>query len=374
MPGNIWRNSEESQEKTLKVEHGSRMAWAIASRRTDLHRQRRRRHTGTIQLKATFPNTDNALWPGQFVQVTLTLKSLPQVTVVPSQAVQAGQNGDFVYVVKADQTVEARPVLTAMAIEGGTVVTNGLKAGRRSFLTDNCGSVPAQSQRQDAGETGNDNAALAAEAMNVAQPFINRPVMTTLVMSAILLFGIVAHRFLPVSDLPSVDYPTIQVSANLPGASPETMAAAVATPLEKQFSTIAGIDSMTSVSALGNSRITIQFSLDRDIDAAAQDVQSAISKASRQLPPGMPTPPTFNKVNPADSPILYLSLTSATLPLSKVDEYAENLVAQRISMVNGVAQVGQRLASLRVHQLDPSALASRGIGIKKCATLFPPRM
>jgi hydrophobic/amphiphilic exporter-1 (mainly G- bacteria), HAE1 family len=203
--------------------------------------------------------------------------------------------------------------------------------------------------------------------MNVAQPFINRPVMTTLVMSAILLFGIVAHRFLPVSDLPSVDYPTIQVSANLPGASPETMAAAVATPLEKQFSTIAGIDSMTSASALGSTRITIQFSLDRDIDAAAQDVQSAISKASRQLPPGMPTPPTFNKVNPADSPILYLALTSPTLPLSKVDEYAESLVAQRISMVNGVAQVtvnGAQAYAVRI-QLDPSALASRGIGINE---------
>ena len=203
--------------------------------------------------------------------------------------------------------------------------------------------------------------------MNIAQPFINRPVMTTLVMSAILLFGIVAHRFLPVSDLPSVDYPTIQVSANLPGASPETMAAAVATPLEKQFSTIAGIDSMTSASALGSTRITIQFSLDRDIDAAAQDVQSAISKASRQLPPGMPTPPTFNKVNPADSPIMYLALTSPTLPLSKVDEYAENLVAQRISMVNGVAQVtvnGSQAYAVRI-QLDPSALASRGIGINE---------
>jgi HAE1 family hydrophobic/amphiphilic exporter-1 len=203
--------------------------------------------------------------------------------------------------------------------------------------------------------------------VNVSQPFINRPVMTTLVMSAILLFGIVAHRFLPVSDLPSVDYPTIQVTANLPGASPETMAAAVATPLEKQFSTIAGIDSMTSASALGNTRITIQFSLDRDIDAAAQDVQSAISKVSRQLPPGMPTPPTFNKVNPADSPILFLSLTSATLPLSKVDEYAETLVAQRISMVNGVAQVtvnGSQAYAVRI-QLDPSALASRGIGINE---------
>ena len=155
------------------------------------------------------------------------------------------------------------------------------------------------------------------------------------------------------------------VSASLPGASPETMASAVATPLEQQFSTIAGIDSMSSVSALGLTQITIQFSLERNIDAAAQDVQSAIAKASRQLPPGMPTPPTYNKVNPADQPILFLALTSDTLPLSTVDEYAQTLMAQRISMVNGVAQVsvfGAQTYAVRV-QLDPNALASRGIGI-----------
>src|SRR5581483_11824936 len=175
--------------------------------------------------------------------------------------------------------------------------------------------------------------------MNVPELFIRRPVMTTLVMLGILLFGIISYRFLPVSDLPSVDYPTISVSANLPGASPETMASAVATPLERQFTTIAGIDSMSSVSAQGLTQITIQFSLSRDIDAAAQDVQAAISKASRQLPPGMPTPPTFNKVNPADQPIIFLALSSDTLPLSTVDEYAETLLSQRISMVNGVAQV-----------------------------------
>src|SRR5207253_5184153 len=155
------------------------------------------------------------------------------------------------------------------------------------------------------------------------------------------------------------------VSASLPGASPSTMASSVATPLEKQFSTIAGIDSMSSVSALGSSQITIQFSLSRDIDAAAQDVQAAISKASRQLPPNMPTPPTYNKVNPADQPILYMALTSDTLPLSTVDEYAETLMAQRISMVSGVAQVsvfGAQAYAVRV-QLDPNALASRGVGI-----------
>jgi hydrophobic/amphiphilic exporter-1 (mainly G- bacteria), HAE1 family len=205
--------------------------------------------------------------------------------------------------------------------------------------------------------------------MTIPELFIRRPVMTTLVMSGILLFGAIGYRLLPVSDLPNVDYPTIQISANLPGASPDTMASSVATPLEKQFSTIAGIDSMSSISALGITRITVQFSLDRDIDGAAQDVQAAISRASRQLPPNMPTPPTYNKVNPADAPILYLALSSPTLPLSSVSEYAETMLAQRISMVSGVAQVsvfGSQQYAVRV-QLDPNKLASRGIGIDEVA-------
>ncbi|HWQ31245.1 MAG TPA: multidrug efflux RND transporter permease subunit [Blastocatellia bacterium] len=201
--------------------------------------------------------------------------------------------------------------------------------------------------------------------MSIAELFIRRPVMTTLVMFGILLFGLMGYRLLPVSDLPNVDFPTIQVSAALPGANPETMASAVATPLERQFSTIAGVDNMTSTSALGLTQITIQFSLDRNIDAAAQDVQAAISKAQRQLPPGMPSPPSFQKVNPADQPIMYVALSSPTLPLSTIDEYAETLIAQRISMVSGVAQVqvfGSQKYAVRV-QLDPNALASRGIGI-----------
>ncbi len=203
--------------------------------------------------------------------------------------------------------------------------------------------------------------------MNIAEPFIRRPIATALIMSTILIFGVMGYRLLPVSDLPNVDFPTIQVSASLPGANPETMAASVATPLEKQFSTIAGVDNMTSTSSLGSAQITIQFSLDRNIDAAAQDVQSAISKAQRQLPPGMPSPPTSQKVNPADSPILFLALTSPTLPLSTVDEYAETMIAQRISMVSGVAQVqvmGAQKYAVRV-QLDPNALATRGIGIEE---------
>ena len=201
--------------------------------------------------------------------------------------------------------------------------------------------------------------------MNVPELFIRRPVMTTLVMSGILLFGLIGYRLLPVSDLPSVDYPTIQVSASLPGANPDTMASSVATPLEKQFSIIAGVDSMSSVSAQGSVQITIQFTLERNIDAAAQDVQAAIARAARQLPPNMPTPPTYQKVNPADSPILYLALSSPTLPLSTVDDYAETLLAQRISMISGVAQVsvfGSQQYAVRV-QVDPNKLAAYGIGI-----------
>src|SRR5271170_6111375 len=201
--------------------------------------------------------------------------------------------------------------------------------------------------------------------MSVPELFIRRPVMTTLVMAAILLFGLVGFRQLPVSDLPSVDYPTISVSANLPGASPETMASAVATPLEKQFSTIAGVDSMSSVSSVGSASITIQFSLDRNIDAAAEDVNAAIAKAAKQLPVNMPTPPTYQKVNPADSPIIFLAMSSPTLPMSDVDNYAENLLAEQISQINGVAQVGVFGAqpyAVRI-QVDPNKLAAYGLGI-----------
>ncbi|PYP17413.1 MAG: acriflavine resistance protein B [Gemmatimonadetes bacterium] len=200
--------------------------------------------------------------------------------------------------------------------------------------------------------------------MNISGLFIRRPVATTLVMLGILMFGLMAYRLLPVSDLPNVDFPTITVSAGLPGASPQTMAAAVATPLEKQFSTIAGIDAMTSSSTLGGTNITLQFTLSRDIDGAAQDVQAAISKTLRQLPPGI-QPPSYNKSNPADSPILYLTLTSATMPLQALDEYAETFLAQRLSTVSGVAQVqvfGSAKYAVRI-QVDPKALASRGIGL-----------
>jgi HAE1 family hydrophobic/amphiphilic exporter-1 len=202
----------------------------------------------------------------------------------------------------------------------------------------------------------------------ISTPFIRRPVMTTLVMTGLLAFGVLAFGRLAVSDLPNVDYPTINVSASLPGAGPETMASAVATPLEKQFSTIAGVDQMTSVSSLGNTSITLTFTLDREIDGAAQDVQSAIAKTLSQLPTGM-LPPSYQKVNPADSPILYFALTSATLPLSQLDEYAETSIAQRLSTVSGVAQVqvyGSQKYAVRI-QLDPRQLSIRKLGIEDVA-------
>lgn len=194
--------------------------------------------------------------------------------------------------------------------------------------------------------------------------------MTSLVMIAVMIFGIFAYRILPVNDLPNIDFPTIQVTSNLPGASPETMASAVATPLERQFSTIAGVDSMTSSNGQGVSIITLQFTLERSIDAAAQDVQAAISKAARQLPQDMPNPPSYQKVNPADSPVLYLSLSSPTMPLSQVNEYADTIISPRISMIKGVAQVlvyGAQKYAVRV-QLDPSALAIRKIGTDEVAS------
>ena len=205
--------------------------------------------------------------------------------------------------------------------------------------------------------------------MNIAAVFIRRPVATALIMLGMLFFGATGYMSLPVNQLPNVDFPTIQVMADLSGADPETMAASVATPLEKEFFTIAGIDSISSVNAVGRTRITIQFALDRNIDAAALDVQSAIGLAQRRLPTSMTTPPSFRKVNPADMPILYLRVSSPTLPLYQLNEYADTLIGQRLSMVEGVAQVviyGQKKYAVRV-QLDPDELATRGLGIDEVA-------
>src|SRR5258708_4721687 len=201
--------------------------------------------------------------------------------------------------------------------------------------------------------------------MSISTRFIERPIATSLLMAAILLLGAAAYPLLPVAPLPEVDFPTIQVTTQLPGASPETMASSVTQPLERQFGEIPGVTQMTSSSTLGNSAITIQFDLSRNIDGAAQDVQTAINAAAGQLPTNLPSPPTYRKVNPADSPILVLATTSDALPLTQVDDYAEDVLSQHISQISGVAQVnvgGQQKPSVRI-QLDPAKLASLGLSL-----------
>ena len=282
---------------------------------------------------------------------------------MPSLAVQTGPDGNYVYVVKADQTVELRPVTVARLAGTETVIKQGLAAGD-SVVTDGHLRLVPGSRVSRAGRQRRKGGI-----MNVAELFIKRPITTTLIMLGIAVFGVMAYQLLPVSDLPTVDFPTIQVNASLPGASPETMASAVALPLEKQFATIAGLDSLNSTSSQGSTNITLQFDLNRNIDAAAQDVQAMIARAARQLPPQMPSAPSYQKVNPGDQPVIFLSLRSATMPLSNVNEYAET-IAQRISMVSGVAQVqvfGAAKYAVRV-DVDPRKLSSRGIGIDEVAT------
>src|ERR687895_898584 len=201
--------------------------------------------------------------------------------------------------------------------------------------------------------------------MGISEVCIRRPVMTTLITASLIVFGIFGYRLLSVAALPRVDFPTIEVTATLPGASPETMAASVAGPIERQFSTIAGVSSMTSTSTLGQTRITIQFDLNRNIDGAALDVQTALAVAQRRLPTEMTTPPSFRKVNPGDFPVLFISLISPTLPLSTVNEYADTVLAQQISQIPGVAQVliyGAQKFAVRI-QVDPEAAAARGLSL-----------
>src|ERR1700733_7324262 len=201
--------------------------------------------------------------------------------------------------------------------------------------------------------------------MNPGTLCIQRPVMTTLVMFAILLFGVIGYRSLPIASLPNVDFPTLQLTSTLPGASAETMASAVSIPLEKQFATISGLTQMTSASTLGQSLVTLQFDPSRNMDGASLDVQAAITGASKQLPPQMIIPPTFAKVNPASQPVIYLAVSSPTLPLHQVDYYAETIIAQRISRVSGVAQVqvnGSQQFAVHV-QVNPLRMAAYGMGL-----------
>ncbi|MES2569067.1 MAG: efflux RND transporter permease subunit, partial [Verrucomicrobiota bacterium] len=203
--------------------------------------------------------------------------------------------------------------------------------------------------------------------MNISEPFIRRPVGTSLLAVGLFLLGIVAYRFLPVAPLPRIDFPMVQVSASLPGADPATMASSVAAPLERRFGQIAGISEITSVSTLGGVSVTLQFDLERKIDGAVRDVQAAINAAAGELPSNLPSPPRFRKINPADAPIMILTLTSDTLPPTAVFDLADTLIAQRLSQVEGVSQViinGAEKSAVRI-QMNPGALASVGLSMEE---------
>ncbi len=329
--------------------------------------------TGTVQLKARFANADERIWPGEFLNVKLTLQTLHQVPVVPAGAVNRGPEGVYVFVVQ-NGVAHMRKVKTSTTQNGMAVIDGGLNLGEvvvvdGQLTLKNGSHVQGAATRPEAERPGPPEPRRAARppppppradrrfVANLSTPFIKRPVATSLIAVAFLLIGIAAYFSLPVAALPQVDFPTIQVSASLPGASPETMASNVATPLERQFATIQDLAQMTSTSSLGSSSVTLQFNLNRNIDAAAQDVQAAINAAGGQLPTNLPAPPTIRKVNPADAPIMIIGLRSDTLPIQTVNDYADNILSQHISIVPGVGQVivgGQQKPAMRI-QLDPQA-------------------
>ncbi len=323
--------------------------------------------TGTIKLKAAFTNGQRTLWPGQFVNVHARLSVEQNRILIPSRTVQTGPQGKYVWIIHPTEgtaSIRNVQVLRSYTVNGTeqSVIGSGLQPGEKVVSEGQLRLTPG-ARVQTAGKY----AFRSLTTMRITDFFIRHAVTTTLLMAAILGFGLLSYFALPVSDLPSVEYPTIQVSASLPGANPDIMASSVATPLEKEFSIIAGIASMSSSSSLGSTSITLQFDLSRSIDAAAQDVQAAISRAGGNLPSNMPAPPSYSKINPASRPVLYMSISSQTMSLPALDEYAETLIARRLSMVSGVAQVqvyGAKKYAVRI-QADPDRLAAREIGLEE---------
>ena len=287
---------------------------------------------------------------------------------MPARAVQKGPNGSYVFVIKPDKTAEMRTVEVLRTEQGVALIGKGLAAGER-VVVDGQYRLEQGTPVAVRPEQGAPRAAAPGGGkfrMNISQPFITRPIATSLLMLGIVAFGLTGYNLLPVAALPTVDFPTISVTASLPGASPETMASSVATPLEQQFAAIPGLGQMTSTSGLGGTSIALQFVLSRNIDGAAQDVQTAINAAGGLLPKNLPNPPTYRKDNPTERAILIYAVHSDTLPMNKVDDYAYTILAQKMSAVSGVSQVdmaGQQKFAVRV-QVDPKALAARGIGLE----------
>ena len=328
--------------------------------------------TGTIKLKAEFANRELQLWPGAFVNVRLLINTLKQVVVAPTAAVQRGPSGTFVYVVQQDNKVAVRPVTVSQQDEVQAVLTKGLEANERVVTTGfarltagaqvavtNAEAAPSpdaqpaqpRRERRRGGAQGQQRSEgqLKREpehaAMSVSTPFIRRPVATSLLAFAVMLGGWLGYWWLPVSSLPQVDFPTIQVTTQLPGASPDTIASLVTAPLERQFGQIPSLSIMTSSSSFGISQITLQFDLGRDIDGAAQDVQAAINAAGSTLPRGLPYPPTYSKVNPADAPVSRWRSPRRRSRCASLSDLADTLMAQRLAKSAASAASRSRAAS-----------------------------
>ncbi len=295
--------------------------------------------SGTVMLRATAPNSNHRLWPGQFVNVRLVLATLPGAVLVPAEATQDSAKGQFVYVVNQDSTAELRPVKVGQRQGDLIVIEQGLKAGERVVINGQAAVMPGGKVRVVTGAPAMPAAHRGGEIVNLSEPFIRRPVMTAVLTVSVILFGVLSYLRLPVNDLPVVDYPVISVQANYPGASPDTVANNIATPLERQFMQINGLELVTSQSTQGHVSFTLQFGLDKSIDAAATDVQTAISQATGSLPADLPSPPTYSKTNPNDQPILYIALTSDSVTPGQLYDYGSTQVGQRISILPGVSNV-----------------------------------
>ena len=347
--------------------------------------------TGTVRFKAAFENRDLSLWPNQFVNTRLMLAMRKDAIVVPLAAIQRGTQGSYVYTVKGGKA-NMQPVKVDLTQGNIALIATGVSVGDQVVVdgqerlqsgtpvevhnaspggpAGRLPAAPAPGKDSDPSSDTEKQKAGKAELMNPSRPFILRPIATSLLMAAILLAGAVAYRQLPVSALPQVDYPTIQVLTFYPGASPSVMASSVTTPLERQFGQVPGLNQMTSTSSFGASLITLQFVLDLNIDVAEQQVQAAINAATTYLPTNLPNPPIYSKTNPADTPVLTLALTSDTLPLTKLEDMADTVLSQKIAQLPGVGLVsisGGQKPSVRI-QANPTALASYGLSLEDLRT------
>ena len=303
--------------------------------------------TGTIDVRAEFPNPHRKLWPGTFVRVNMEAGLQRDVVVLPADTVLEGPAGRFVFVVRDDAQVRQVPVKLARLQDRMAVVV-GRRPARRK-------------KRRDKSRAG--------DAMKLARQCIARPIATLLFWTSVVVAGFACWTQLPIAALPRYEAPTIQVSTKLPGASPENIASSVATPLEKQFSAIAGLRMTTSSNIQGQSVITLEFDPSRSIDAAAADVQAALFRAARALPPELPAPPSYKKINPADAPVLLIGMPSPTLPLSSLNAYSDQLVVPALSSIKGVAEVyvtGQKRYAVRI-EADPRRLAGASLTLSDLA-------